>query len=179
MINCLKNNIDNMSQVLSLFLGISVLVLGAYVIVTGNHPNELVNWSISILGLSFIITLLVLTFGSIFSIFKLKNSHSNTNKFWFETGIQFANSISTLALTFTLLGISLGIGELAISKLDINSINTTIGNLTNKFSMAFLTSVIGLPLSSLLRSILIIIFEYKNLKKDSFLNSNNSIIRSM
>ena len=93
--------------------------------------------------------------------------------------MQFANSISTLALTFTLLGISLGIGELAISKLDINSINETIGKLTNKFSMAFLTSVIGLPLSSLLRSILIIIFEYKNVKKESFVNKNNLISRSI
>ena len=93
--------------------------------------------------------------------------------------MQFANSISTLALTFTLLGISIGIGELAMSKLDINSINETIGKLTNKFSMAFLTSVIGLPLSSLLRSILIIIFEYKNVKKESFVNKNNLISRSI
>ena len=153
MINYIKNSLENMSQVLSIFLGINVLVLGAYVIVTGNSPNELVNWSVSILGMSFTITLLLLLFGSIFCIYKIKNSYFNTNKFWFETGMQFANSISTLALTFTLLGISLGIGELAISKLDINSINETIGKLTNKFSMAFLTSVIGLPLSSLLRSI--------------------------
>ncbi|MDC3141308.1 hypothetical protein OBA40_08145 [Alphaproteobacteria bacterium] len=179
MINYIKNSIDSISQVLSLFLGITVLVLGAYVIITGNHPNEIVTWSISILGLSFVITLLILTFGSIFCIFKLKNLHFNTNKFWFETGVQFANSISTLALTFTLLGISLGIGELAISKLDINSINATIGKLTNKFSMAFLTSVIGLPLSSLLRSILIIIFEYNNLKKESSFNKNNLTSRSI
>ena len=179
MINYIKNSIDSISQVLSLFLGITVLVLGAYVIITGNHPNEIVTWSISILGLSFVISLLILTFGSIFCIFKLKNLHFNTNKFWFETGVQFANSISTLALTFTLLGISLGIGELAISKLDINSINATIGKLTNKFSMAFLTTVIGLPLSSLLRSILIIIFEYNNLKKESSFNKNNLISGSV
>jgi len=50
-----------------------------------------------------------------------------------------------------------------MSKLDINSINQTIGNLTNKFSMAFLTSVIGLPLSAFLKSVLIIIYEKKNI----------------
>ena len=60
MINYIKNSIDNISQVLSLFLGITVLVLGTYVILTGNHPNDLVYWSVSILGLSFVITLLVL-----------------------------------------------------------------------------------------------------------------------
>jgi ribose/xylose/arabinose/galactoside ABC-type transport system permease subunit len=71
-----------------------------------------------------------------------------------------SNLISTLALTYTLLGISLGIGELSSSKLDIDTINQTISKLTQQFSMAFMTSVIGLPLSGLLRSILIIIYEH-------------------
>lgn len=178
MINYIKYSLDNISQVLSLFLGIVVLVIGSYVIITGNHPNELANWAISILGLSFLSTLFALTLGALFCILKLRNSYLNTNKFWFETGIQFSNNISTLALTFTLLGISMGIGELAISKLDINSINATIGKLTNKFSMAFLTSVIGLPLSSLLRSMLIIIFEYKSIKNENFISKNSLINRS-
>ena len=74
--------------------------------------------------------------------------------------MQVSNLISTLALTYTLLGISLGIGELSSSKLDIDTINQTISKLTQQFSMAFMTSVIGLPLSGLLRSILIIIYEH-------------------
>ena len=68
-------------------------------------------------------------------------------KFWFETGLQLSNLISTIALTYTLLGISLGIGELSSSKLDVETINITISKLTEQFSMAFMTSVIGLPLS--------------------------------
>ena len=81
-------------------------------------------------------------------------------KLWFETGIQLSNLISTIALTYTLLGISLGIGELSSSKLDVDTINETISKLTEQFSMAFMTSVVGLPLSGVLRSALIICYEY-------------------
>ena len=163
MINQITFGINNMSQVLSFFLGILVLVLGTYVILTGNHPSALIKWSLSILGLSFVICLLLLVFLSLFCIFQLQTSKIKLHQFWLETGMQLSNGISTLALTYTLLGISLGIGELSMSKLDISSINQTIGNLTNKFSMAFLTSVIGLPLSAFLKSVLIIIYEKKNI----------------
>ena len=56
MINQITFGINNMSQVLSFFLGILVLVLGTYVILTGNHPSALIKWSLSILGLSFVFT---------------------------------------------------------------------------------------------------------------------------
>ena len=81
-------------------------------------------------------------------------------RFWFEFGLQVSSSISTVALTFTLFGISVGIGELSSSNLDISTINKTIERLTQQFSMAFMTSVIGLPVSSILKSILIINFEH-------------------
>ena len=97
---------------------------------------------------------------AIISIININNCENRRRKFWFETGLQVSNLISTLALTYTLLGISLGIGELSSSKLDIDTINQTISKLTQQFSMAFMTSVIGLPLSGLLRSILIIIYEH-------------------
>ena len=178
MMNYLTFGFNNMSQVFSIFLGLIVLVLASYMIVSGNHPSELILWSLSILGLTFVMCLLVLIFGTLFCILKLTKSSVRVSKFWFETGLQFANGISTLALTFTLLGISLGIGELSISKLDINSINQTIGNLTNKFSMAFLTSVIGLPLSSIFRAVLIILFERINVQKIDFLLENRLTNRS-
>ena len=84
---------------------------------------------------------------------------TSKKKLWFESGLQLSNLISTIALTYTLLGISLGIGELSASKLDVNTINQTISKLTEQFSMAFMTSVIGLPLSAILRSIIVIFYE--------------------
>ena len=53
-----------------------------------------------------------------------------------ETGLQAANGIATLALTYTLLGISLGIGSLAGHELGPETIQAVIRDLTRHFSMA-------------------------------------------
>jgi hypothetical protein len=74
------------------------------------------------------------------------------NDFLYDAGMQAANGISTLALTFTLLGISLGIGTLSEQPLTPSSVNEIIGELTKQFSMAFMTTVVGLPSSAILRA---------------------------
>ncbi|MFQ3207310.1 MAG: hypothetical protein ACI9IT_001465 [Glaciecola sp.] len=74
--------------------------------------------------------------------------------FWFEIGQQSANGMSTLALTFTLLGISVGIGTLSKQSLTPETVNDVIGVLTQQFSMAFMTTVVGLPAATLSRALL-------------------------
>merc|ERR1711988_1689916 len=102
---------------------------------------------------------LFLTITSLICIINVYSVETSKKKLWFESGLQLSNLISTIALTYTLLGISLGIGELSASKLDVNTINQTISKLTEQFSMAFMTSVIGLPLSAILRSIIVTFYE--------------------
>ena len=160
MINYLSMGFYQSSQALSIFLGGIVLILFLYVGYSDANPYFVFEWLVSTLGYSFLIITTFLTLIAIISIINIINCESRRRKFWFETGLQVSNLISTLALTYTLLGISLGIGELSSSKLDIDTINQTISRLTQQFSMAFMTSVIGLPLSGLLRSILIIIYEH-------------------
>jgi hypothetical protein len=160
MINYLLIGFNQSSQAISIFLGGIVLILFLYVGYSDANPSFIFEWLISTLGYSFLIITAFLTFIAIISIININNCENRRRKFWFETGLQVSNLISTLALTYTLLGISLGIGELSSSKLDIDTINQTISKLTQQFSMAFMTSVIGLPLSGLLRSILIIIYEH-------------------
>ena len=160
MINYLSMGFNQSSQALSIFLGGIVLILFLYVGYSDTNPYFVFEWLVSTLGYSFLIITTFLTLIAIISIININNCESRRRKFWFETGLQVSNLISTLALTYTLLGISLGIGELSSSKLDIDTINQTISKLTQQFSMAFMTSVIGLPLSGLLRSILIIIYEH-------------------
>ena len=46
MINNLTFGFNNISQVLSIFLGLIVLVLAFYMIISGNHPGELISWSL-------------------------------------------------------------------------------------------------------------------------------------
>ena len=160
MIKQISIRLNQLSQVTSWFFGLLVIMFFTYMIATGNHPKKMLDWGFSTLGTSFILIFSILVFASLFCIFKLNTSENNIKKFWLETGMQFSNSISIIALTFTLLGISLGIGELSSAKLDLNTINQTIGKLTEQFSMAFMTSVIGLPVSAIFKSALIINFEH-------------------
>lgn len=157
------------SQAISVFLGCILISLVFFVYLTGNEPSEVFNMATSILGSTFILLISLLTLFSIICISNIVILKLHEKKFWFETGIQLSNLISTIALTYTLLGISLGIGELSSSKLDVDTINETISKLTEQFSMAFMTSVIGLPLSGILRSILIICYEYNR----KYMNRNN------
>ena len=76
--------------------------------------------------------------------------------FWTEAGLQAANGIATLALTYTLLGISLGIGTLAEQELTPETVHHVIRGLTSQFSLAFMTTVIGLPTTAILRTLLVV-----------------------
>lgn len=160
MINNLIFRFNQSSQALSIVLGCSIIILLFYVLMTDKNPSYIFEWSTSVLGTTFIVILLLLTFGSVVCALNISNHNTLNKKFWFETGLQLSNLISTIALTYTLLGISLGIGELSSSKLEVDTINQTISRLTEQFSMAFMTSVIGLPLSGILRSFLIIYYEH-------------------
>ena len=72
--------------------------------------------------------------------------------FWHQAGLQSASGVATLALTFTLLGISLGIGTLAEQALTVESVTPMIQQLTQHFATAFMTSVLGLPSAAVLRA---------------------------
>ena len=87
------------------------------------------------------------------AITKLRDQRikKETKSVWLHLGLHAANGIATVALTFTLFGISVGVGELTAGNLNIDNVNKVIASLTDQFSMAFMTSVVGLPLSALMR----------------------------
>ena len=97
----------------------------------------------------------------------------SSRKLWMEVGQHAANGTATLALTYTLLGISLGISTLADQELNTNTVQKIIGGLTEHFSLAFMTTVVGLPVSAVLRA-LISITEAK-LEADGAQNSLKEI----
>ena len=160
MMNNLLFRLNQSSQALSILLGSIIILLLFYVSISDFEPFYIYNWVTTVLGYTFLSIVLFLTLFSIVCILNICNTKQGEKKFWFETGCQLSNLISTIALTYTLLGISLGIGELSSSNLNVETINQTISQLTKQFSMAFMTSVIGLPLSGIFRSILVICYEY-------------------
>lgn len=145
------------SQATSYLIGGLVILLALSTMATGSQVTEVTGWAWQVLGLTFVALLAALVFAALFCWVKLSETHHEAPcETWLTAGVQAANGIATLALTYTLLGISLGIGSLAGQELTPETVQGVIQSLTESFSMAFMTTVIGLPTSALLRAMLVI-----------------------
>lgn len=150
------------AKALSLLLGTGVIVMAATTAVTGMTFDAVVNWSEKIFGGLFVTVLIGLLYCALLALTKVYGRCASEPgvRTWFETGVQSANAIATLALTYTLLGISLGIGSLSGYELNPQTIPRVIQGLTEHFSMAFMTTVIGLPVSAVLRAVLLVCYSH-------------------
>ena len=144
------------SRTLSYMLGVTVILLAISVIFTANPLPEVTDWLKDVLGYSFLGLTGILVFVVFFCWIKLISEEKENFEVWMISGIQAANGIMTLALTFTLLGISLGIASLSGKALTPETVQPAIQEMTTNFSLAFMTTVIGLPLSAVLRGLLIV-----------------------
>ena len=161
----LSQNFGLGGRAISVVLGSLVILMAGLSLSNNLAASDIFSWTVDVLGLGFITLTLMLVFVSVFSSLKILETRGQiasdeTDAFrrkWMLSGLQACNGIATIALTFTLLGISLGIGSLSHGGLTPDTVNDIIAELTNHFSMAFMTSVIGLPLSAVLRTMLILI----------------------
>ena len=144
------------SRTLSYMLGVTVILLAISVIFTAKPLPEVTDWLKDVLGYSFLGLTGILVFVVFFCWIKLISEEKENFEVWMISGIQAANGIMTLALTFTLLGISLGIASLSDKALTPETVQPAIQEMTTNFSLAFMTTVIGLPLSAVLRGLLIV-----------------------
>ena len=144
------------SRWLSYGLGSAVLVLAVAVAATSMRPAQIADWALTAFGPSFITALTLLVLITVVAWLRQRSlTHDPLARHvWVEIGLHAAGGIATLALTFTLLGISLGIGSLADQPLNPDTVASIVGELTRHFSMAFMTTVVGLPLSALLRALI-------------------------
>ena len=144
------------SRALSFLLALLVFGFISITIIFNSNINDALNQVLKTLGPIFLILLLGLVFVSIYCWLKQVEFAREQYKrqVWSEGALQSADSISTLALTCTLLGISLGIGTLAEEQLTPDTVQAVVKNLTKHFSFAFMTTVVGLPCSAILRSLI-------------------------
>lgn len=153
----LLKTLDTGSRAVSYLLGCLAIGLAFAAAATSHSAGEITDWAGQVLGWTFVSLLASLILICLFSWVRLLHDGSTPETdVWLESGIQAANGVTTLALTFTLLGISLGIGSLAGQDLTPDTIQSVIRKMTANFSLAFMTTVIGLPVSALLRSLLIV-----------------------
>ncbi len=163
----LESGLESGSRTLSVFLGVVVLGLFAAAAATSLDAGDIMRWAREVFGVTFLAALSALVITALHCWMRLEAPvaigaaigavvGAAVDATRFETGLQAANGIATLALTYTLLGISLGIGSLAGHDLGPETIQAVIGDLTRHFAMAFMTTVVGLPISAALRAMLMI-----------------------
>lgn len=154
----LTRNVAHGSQAASYLLGGLVLATAIAVTLLSQDVSAITGWALDVLGIGFLALLASLIFATLFSLVRMNGADANEAErdYWFAVGMQTANGVTTLALTFTLLGISLGIGSLAGQTLTPETVQTVIRDLTANFSLAFMTTVVGLPVSAGLRALLVI-----------------------
>ena len=129
--------------------GTILLAMASYL--TAKDAPQLLQWLWKMFTPGFIGLFILLLFFGVYGILQLNGSRSD--EFWQECAQQSANGIATLALTFTLLGISLGIGSLSHQEIDAQTVPILIQALTGHFSMAFMTTVVGLPTAAFIRAL--------------------------
>jgi hypothetical protein len=153
-------NISLISKSFSYFGGILVIFLAVSLYFFGITPGESLGWVVKILGWSFSLLLISLIMTCVFCILKIRECSGIGNlqlvNYWQQIGLQSSSGIATLALTYTLFGISMGISTLSTQELSEHNVNGIISQLTQQFGLAFMTSVIGLPISAALRSLTIV-----------------------
>ena len=146
------------SQAASYLLGGLVLATAVAVTIVSHDVSAITGWAIDVLGVGFLALLASLIFVTLFSLIRMNNAADDPayRDYWYAVSLQAANGVTTLALTFTLLGISLGIGSLAGQDLAPETVQGVIRDLTANFSLAFMTTVVGLPVSAGLRALLVV-----------------------
>lgn len=137
-------------------LGASAILLALASYMTNMTLIDLLTYVEQVFSYGFLVLFFPLILCATYALALVNKRHLGEAQrtFWFEVGQQAANGMSTLALTFTLLGISVGIGTLSKQSLTPETVNEVIGVLTQQFSMAFMTTVVGLPAATLCRALL-------------------------
>lgn len=147
-----------MSVLKIVLMGAGVLIIGlaGATYVLDLNLVRIYEWLNSAFGPLFLSIFSLLCGIGVYAIMQLKTaSHARIKPaVWYELGQQAASGIATLALTFTLLGISLGIDALSQQALTPETVSTVIQALTKHFSSAFMTTVVGLPTAHIIRSVL-------------------------
>lgn len=138
----------------ALVLGLVVITLAALAWATPVEPAAVAAWVTRIFGWAFVVPFAGLILLSVYCWMRLGSPVARP--VWEVVGTHASNGIAVLALTFTLLGISLGIGSLQGQELTPATVQGVISELTRHFSMAFMTTVVGLPTSALLRALIAI-----------------------
>lgn len=161
-------NIHRITPIIIPLIGVTIIALAVISYFTDLPLSALFSWVERFFSSVFIVIYSFLVGLGIYAVSQL--THEKYADYWQEVGQQAGNAIATLALTFTLLGISLGIGTLAEQPLTPDNVQIMVSGLTKQFSMAFMTTVIGLPTATIIRALISI--KYQKVLADTKQSTN-------
>jgi len=151
----LPHAVADPAQALGLMLGAGVLVLAVAEPAFALPPKAAIAAAIAVVGPVFPPLFGALVLLAATASVRLARDPADAR--WRQIGLQASAGLATLALTFTLLGIALGIGSLADRPLTPDGVQAAIGELTGRFAMAFATTVVGLPAAAAFRALLLVL----------------------
>ncbi|MDP6588815.1 MAG: hypothetical protein QF449_04450 [Alphaproteobacteria bacterium] len=98
--------------------------------------GEIMDWVHRAFGVTFLMLFSGLVLFTLYCWLRLQRGGmaANDRKVWLEAGMHAANGVATLGLTYTLLGISLGIAALSQQQLTPDSVHGVIGQGVNQDS---------------------------------------------
>jgi len=163
-------------KALGICAGSIMILLAVLGLTTNLQVSDIVAWVAKYFTTSFSVVFASLVMLAGIAIVNIKRSQQKA--LWFEVGTQCANGVSTLALTYTLLGISLGIGALSQQSLSPDNVNNVISILTAQFSMAFMTTVVGLPTAAIIRAWISILYVQQNNTAASLASDNMKVVKN-
>jgi cytochrome b561 len=140
------------SRSISYLLGGVVLVLAIAAALTPLDAAQVADWAHRVFGWAYITLLGILVFATLVCWTQMQRG--DDGRMWFEAGMHTSSGIAILALTFTLIGVSLGVGTLAEQELTPATVQSVISQLSAHFSLAFMTTVVGLPTSAVMRALI-------------------------
>ena len=140
------------SRSISYLLGTVVVVLAIAAAATPLEPAQIADWAHRVFGWAYISLLGGLVLATLFCWTQMQRNLDR--RVWFEAGMHTSSGIAILALTFTLIGVSLGVGTLAEQELTPSTVQGVIAELSAHFSLAFMTTVVGLPTSAVMRALI-------------------------
>ena len=99
-------------------VGTAVLVAAVASAMVGLDLREIADWAFEVFSVTFMVILGIMLAGFAYCLVRLIECRKDgeNGDVWLEAAVHLAGGVATVALTYTLLGISLGIGTLADEK---------------------------------------------------------------
>lgn len=148
------STLETGSHALGILAGAALVVLAGAHLVGGVAPAGVTSWIGKVLTWGYVGLALLLVYIALYAWACLGTEGQRRNRALYTAGVHAATGVSNLALVYTLMGIAMGISAVAQQNLNPQTIQVVVREMADNFALAFFTTVVGLPIATILRALL-------------------------